>query len=749
MNRVSDAMRRAGKVNEDQTAALDDAMPFLPGEEPADEPVAHASEDLISTAPRWERASTRNGEALVKRDAVIPIDVPRKATGDDVAILDLIRVLRRSVWLMAAVVAASLATALAYNRFSTPYYEARARVLVEPNSQDVAPFRLSTQDQGRVDYFVTQFEVLRSRSLARKTLERLDLLSADRGIQSTQVNQFLAGLTVLPVRSDMGESRVINLTVQSEDPERAMRLVNGLAQTYVEQNLDTRRQGSLDASESLNQRLAELKRLANASEKALQQYREKQNSVAMGDQQNVVVQRLAQLNASATTARLERLDKQAVYQQLTAIQQSGSPLDTFSPILTNSFIQGLKSEIAALRKEQAQLADRLGDLHPDLIKVNTAIANAERRLNDEMMKIVEGIRNDYEAAQDKERRMTAALEGQKRELLALNQQSIEFGELQRDAASTQQMFEAVRQRVKETELGSELQSNNARVLDAAEVPRSPVWPRKQLNLIIALLGGGFLAVGLAFGVEYANPRITRADDIAQALGLPLLGAVPQVRGWENRPVSLDALPPSFQEALRSIRTRIFLSPLVAGRSIAVTSSIAGEGKSMVASNLAASMARGGRRVLLVDADLRRPQLHRTFNTPRSPGLSEVLRGEVKVDAASVESALPGLFILPAGVSVGSSDLLDNERLRVLIQGFSQLFDIVVLDSPPVLAVADAAIIANAASSVVFVVGSGTTTREAARVAIDRLTGVQAQVVGVVLNKAKDDSGSSPYHFTTS
>ena len=456
---------------------------------------------------------------------------------------------------------------------------------------------------------MTQFEVLRSRSLARKTLERLDLLSADRGIQSTQVNQFLAGLTVLPVRSDMGESRVINLTVQSEDPERAMRLVNGLAQTYVEQNLDTRRQGSLDASESLNQRLAELKRLANASEKALQQYREKQNSVAMGDQQNVVVQRLAQLNASATTARLERLDKQAVYQQLTAIQQSGSPLDTFSPILTNSFIQGLKSDIAALRKEQAQLADRLGDLHPDLIKVNTAIANAERRLNDEMMKIVEGIRNDYEAAQDKERRMTAALEGQKRELLALNQQSIEFGELQRDAASTQQMFEAVRQRVKETELGSELQSNNARVLDAAEVPRIPVWPRKQLNLIIALLGGGFLAVGLAFGVEYANPRITRADDIAQALGLPLLGAVPQIRGWENRPVSLDALPPSFQEALRSIRTRIFLSPLVAGRSIAVTSSIAGEGKSMVASNLAASMARGGRRVLLVDADFRRPQLH--------------------------------------------------------------------------------------------------------------------------------------------
>jgi capsular exopolysaccharide synthesis family protein len=438
------------------------------------------------------------------------------------------------------------------------------------------------------------------------------------------------------------------------------------------------------------------------------------------------------------------LDKQAVYQQLTAIQKSGSPLDTFSPILTNSFIQGLKAELAGLRKERVQLAERLGDLHPDLIKVNTAIKNAERRLDDEMAKIVEGIRNDYETAEDRERRITAALEGQKRELLSLNKQSIEFDELQRDAASTQQMFEAVRQKVKETELAGELQSNNARILDAAEVPSRPVWPRAQLNLIIALFAGGVLAVGLAFGVEYVNPRLAGADDIAEALGLPVLGAVPQVRGLENRPFSLNALPPSFQEALRSIRTRIFLSSLAAARSIAVTSTIAGEGKTTIASNLAVSMARGGRRVLLVDADFRRPQLHRTFNTPRSPGLSEALKGDVNV-AALVESPLPGLFVLPAGVSVASpTDLLDNERLRILIQKWSQLFDVVVLDSPPVMAVADAAIIANAASSVLFIVGSGRTTRETARVAIDRLTAVQAQVVGVVLNK--DDFSSSPYYF---
>jgi polysaccharide biosynthesis transport protein len=739
MNRVSDAMRRAGMLSDEQTAAPGDDTPFRAGEDPADDSEFYvAAEGPASEGPNWQRGSTHSVKALVKRNAVIPIELPRRARGDDLQIIDLIRMLNRSRWLMAAVVAASVAAALAYNRLATPFYEARARVLVEPNSQDVTPFRVSTEDQGRVDYFVTQFEVLRSRSLARTTLERLHLLNADPAIQSSQVNQFLANLTVLPVRSDMGESRVISLTMQSTDPERAVRFVNGLAQAYVEQNLDTRRQGSHDAAESLNQRLAELRRAANTSEEALQRYREKKDSVALGDQQNIVVQKLAQLNASATSARMERLDKQAVYQQLMAIQQSGSPLDTFSPILTNSFIQGLKAELAALRKERVQLAERLGNLHPDIIKVDTAIANAERRLNDEMVKIVEGIRNDYEAAQDKERKITNALEEQKREVLSLNQKSIEFGQLQRDAVSTQQMFDAVRQRVKETDLAGDLQSNNARILDAAEMPRRPVWPRAELNLLIAFMAGGFLAVGLAFGVEYANPHIAGANDVVQTLGLPLLGVAPKVPSWKNRPVSLDTLPPAFQEALRSIRTRIFLSPIAATRSMAVTSSIAGEGKTIVSSNLAVSLARSGRRVLLVDADLRRPQLHSMFNLPRSPGLSEVLMGTVKVSAALVELPVPGLFVLPAGVSVASpTDLLDNERLRVLIEGFSQFFDIVVLDSPPVMAVADAAIIANAASSVLFVVGSGTTSRTTAQVAIDRLTAVQAQVVGVVLNKAKD------------
>jgi len=644
---------------------------------------------------------------------------------------------------MALVVVAAVAVAEAYNRTTTPIYEARARLLIEPNSPDVVPFRTMSEDPGRLDYYITQLEVLRSRELIRKTLDRLKLLPEGQAQQSAQIGQLLSHLGVAPVRSDMGESRIITVTYRDPDPQLAARVANGISQTYVDQNLDSRRQGSRDAFEWLNQRLEELRQEVNSREEALQQYRRQQeNAVALGEQQNnIVVQKLAQLNSALTTARTERLSQEALYQQLESIQKSGQPLDTFTPILTNTFIQGLKNELATLERQREQLAQQLGDLHPDMIKVNTSIANLQRQLNGEMTKVVEGVQNDYRAAKAKEAGLASALDEQTREVLNLNQKSVGFGALQRDAASTQQMFETVRQRVKETELAGELQSNNAKILDFAEVPGAPVLPRAFINLIVALLGGLCAAVALALGLEYLNPRLEKPSDIAEALGLPLLGIAPTISRLKNRTPTLDDLPQSFHAAFRTIRTRILLSPVAgSARSIAVTSTTPKEGKTIVASNLAISLAMAGRRVLLVDADLHRPQLHRMFNLSRSPGLSEVLVGSSKPSETLREaSSLPGLFVLPAGGAITSpTDVLDSERLHHLIDGLSRVFDVVVLDCPPVMAVADASIVGHAASSVLFVVGAGTTTREAARGAIDRLSGIQVQLLGVVLNKAEKD-----------
>jgi capsular exopolysaccharide synthesis family protein len=220
--------------------------------------------------------------------------------------------------------------------------------------------------------------------------------------------------------------------------------------------------------------------------------------------------------------------------------------------------------------------------------------------------------------------------------------------------------------------------------------------------------------------------------------VPLYGVVPLAARVKKRNAHFSSLPLPFQEAIRVIRTRVFLSPQSGAlSSLAVTSTHPGEGKTAVTASLAASIAMAGRRVLLIDADLRRPQLHAVFDIPRSPGLSEVIDGQVKVSDAWVESPVKGLFVLTAGDKVANpGDLFERGRVHQLIEELGRSFDVILLDCPPVMAVADAAIVANVATSVLFVVGSGTTSRKAALVAIDRIASVQGEVMGVVLNKAR-------------
>jgi capsular exopolysaccharide synthesis family protein len=429
------------------------------------------------------------------------------------------------------------------------------------------------------------------------------------------------------------------------------------------------------------------------------------------------------------------------------MEQTNAPLDTFPAIVGNTFIQGLKADLAVLQRERVQLSERLGNLHPDMIKIDTAINTAEQRLKAEMAKVVDGIRNDYRGAQATERALASALETQRQEVLAQNRTAIGFRALSRDAASTQQMFDTLQQRVKETEIASELQANNIRILDRAPVPEFPMFPRTRLNLAVGFVGGMFIALVLVAGLHYLSPRIEEPEEIADSLGLSLIGVAPRVTALGDALSSITDLPVPFQEAVRNIRAQIFLSASTASaRTLAVTSTSPGEGKTVIAASLAVSIAKAGRRVLLVDADLRRPRLDQLFHVPSGPGLSNILAGQVTPSEALIQSSVEGLFVLPAGTAMDNAgDMLDHERLNHLIQSFRQVFDLVVIDCPPVMAVADATIVANAAMSVLFVVGAGMTSAEVARGAVDRLISVQARVVGVVLNKADLETRSEYYY----
>jgi len=312
--------------------------------------------------------------------------------------------------------------------------------------------------------------------------------------------------------------------------------------------------------------------------------------------------------------------------------------------------------------------------------------------------------------------------------------------------SDRQIFESLLQRTKETGVSGEVPSNNIRIIDQADVPRTPVTPRKGRNMLMAFLAGSFMAVGLALFAEYLDKRIKTPDQIKQQLGLPCLGMVPvgTRSNGEGQLVSNEGVSRHFKEAFRTVRTNLlFVSDDEKLRTVLVTSTGPSEGKTIVASNLAIALAQARQRVLLIDADMRRPRVHDIFEVPLQPGLSELIAGEH--NKLVRPSGMPNLWLLPAGdVPLDPAELLSSGEFKRILKKFGEDFDWVLIDTPPVMAVSDAALVAHVSAGVLFVIGSEQTTVPAALNALEQLEAANARFVGAVLNRVELERNSFFY-----
>jgi capsular exopolysaccharide synthesis family protein len=346
-----------------------------------------------------------------------------------------------------------------------------------------------------------------------------------------------------------------------------------------------------------------------------------------------------------------------------------------------------------------------------------------------------------------ERSLTETLNRQKGEAQVLNRTGIEYGVLQRDNEANRQMFEALLKRTQETGISEELKAGNIRIIDPAETPRGPVSPNTFNNLLLGLLGGLALAVGLAFAFEYGDDRIKNPDELKKSLGLPFLGMVPALFDKSiTTPLITAGTPNLFGESFRSIRTNVLFSSADEGsRLVVVTSSAPGEGKTAVSTNLALALAQSGHRVLLIDADMRKPRVHEVFSQPLAPGLSNLLVGDKQVSEAIKESPQQGLWMMPAGTfPPNPAELLGSKKFKDLTVFLQQYFDWVIIDTPPVMAVTDASIAANLAHGVLFVVGAEMTSKRVAQRAVEQLEMSQARFLGAVLNRVDLDHNAYYY-----
>jgi polysaccharide biosynthesis transport protein len=724
-------------------------------------------------------------------------DVVQAGGPEEPHLLDYVKVLYKRRWLAGTAFTVVFLLVTVYTFTATPVYEATTKLLIESDNPNIVSFQEVINEQAaKLDYYQTQYNVLQSRSLARRTIHSLKLAEREEfgappkeekfsvmasvggaltaitdtvasgfsrkdkhpdsdealipGINETDaesraIDAFAARLKVAPVRN----SRIVDVRFRSTDPLLAASVVNTLARGYIEQNLEYKFMSSKEATDWLGERLSEQRAEVEKAETALQRYKETNDAIALEDRGNIYVQKLSDLNAAVTRAKTERLEKEALYNQLRGIQNNAAALDTYPAILANPFIQQLKGEVASLQSQVASMGERLGEKHPDMVKIRTSLQSAETKLQGEIGKVVQSVRNQYLAAQTQEQSLAAALEGQKREALAMNRKGIEYGVLAREVESTRQIYDSLLQRARETGVSAELKTSNIRVVDAAERPRDPASPRRGLNMLLALFGGGFLGIGLAFFFEYLDNRIKTPDELRAHLGLPSLGMLPALdeKSLNGKyPLVNHALPPKFLEAFRGVRTNVIFGSADEGsRTLLVTSTGPGEGKTVCAANLALSLAQTGQRVLLIDGDMRKPKVHEAFEVKQEPGLSNLLVGESKASECVRKSRTSGLWLLPAGkLPPNPAELLGSQRFKDFLGSLKEHFEWIVIDSPPVMAVIDSAVIAHLASGVVFVVGAEMTSRHNAKHALDQLENARAKFVGGILNKVEIEKNAYYY-----
>jgi polysaccharide biosynthesis transport protein len=673
------------------------------------------------------------------RDAGGPLVRPRPA---EIHLRDRLSVFYRYryIAILTFLVVLGIAALRAYSQ--TPLYRSSVRLLIDlEDERSLTMEGVSTSNsnatymQDPEPYFQTQYRILTGRDLARRVLAKMNGPDA---VTDGQIGDFTSRLSVEPVRA----SRLVDVVFVSADPSLAASSANTLAEQYVEQNLDLRRQNMERSLEWLAQELARQKKIVESSERAMAQYREEQNALSLEDRQNIVISRLNQLNEAATRARTSRAQKESLYRRLDSFGPKAKP-DSIPEILQNPYIQSLKAQLAELERRKALLSERYGDKHPEMLTVNASIQDATRQLNLEIAKAVDGIRHDYESAMLEERTLASALEEQKTIATDLDRKSVTYTVLQRDAESNRELYQTLLKREKELQVLANSRGNNVRLVERAAIPQVPFSPNLRRAMMLGAIVAFLVAVGLVLGLDYLDDTIKTPEDITR-LGLPFLALIPAVRAGRQRPTLSGHS--DFSEAIRSLRTSIALSTRQGGSIVLVTSAQPLEGKTTTACNLATALAYGGAKVLLIDADMRRPGVHRNFGLENRCGLSELLSGQAHLTQTVQRLAEPDLWIMSAGSTPPNpSELLASGRMEALLgQAQNGPFDWVIVDTPPVLAVTDASILTQWVSGVAFVVGSEMTRRRLVERAIETLAAGRPRILGAVLNRV--DVSRNKYYY---
>ena len=709
------------------------------------------------------------------------------------AIGESFRVLRKRKWLvLGTLVAIFCIVAIASLKMPKIYQASGTIEINKPdaslNFQNTATFSMDMFDPTELE---TDMKILRSDSLALQVVSALHLdrdpkfagqappassESPDLNSDPLQTDPTRALAAVSAFRGNLKvnlspNTRIIEVHYNSSDPQLAASVVHTLMQTYVDNNYQARYHSISDASTWLQGQLVDLEMQVETSQEKLVRYQKEHEILGIDEKQNITMAKLDEINKQLTAAESDRMDKEALYRLVEsgdadAIVSSAGGFDDATPGTQSpsQLLEALRGKQADIKIQVADLSTQFGPAYPKLTQLNNQLKEIDSQILAEMKKVVGKVRGQYTTALQRENMLKEAFEKQKQEANKLNESAIEFTLLKQKVETNRQLYDGLLQKLKEADVSAALKNNNFRVVDDARPPTVPIEPNIPRNLMFALVLGLASGVGLAFLLEGLDNTVRTTDQAQMISGLASLGMIPLgskaaregpnprrlVIATSKEAVELvTQVRPQSQmaESYRALRTSLLLSNLGAPpKIIMVTSALPQEGKTTTSINTAVVLAQKGVRVLLIDADLRRPSIHKTLGMGPHSGLSNVLTGSTTVDEAITRTPiLPNLFVLAAGTPPPNpAELLASSNMRDTLAKLCQQYDHIVIDTPPSLSVTDAVVLSPRADAVVLVIRSGQTTKQALRRSRDVLVGVNAKVVGVLLNAV--DLSSPDYYY---
>jgi polysaccharide biosynthesis transport protein len=683
-------------------------------------------------------------------------------------------------WMILTIILFIMTVSGIYSFLQTPLFQARTSMYIDRLNYNIVPEVVTDSYtwESYENFFQTQYKLLKSKTLAKRVVDRLNLSAADLarpGEQKPRVQpartpdqvetqkSALAGsllgmIDIVPIKN----TTLVEIVATSPNPKFAMILANAWSEEYVDYSLASQYEYTQKAEELLTSQVKSLQSEIAEGEKELQDYSLQKQVVKLDNERSMSSHTLEEFNSGLTEATKNRISKEVHYNDLRTHGKEAVP-----EVNSNATVQQLKQQYADLQRQYSDKSKTYKPDYPEMVRLKSQIDQVKLRLDaeedDAYSKVLAAANAEYAEASNQERALQKNMDDAKRDSIALGQKELNYDKLKLEIDNKKALLESLLKKQSETDVSVQVKEKKAttiRIVDRAELPGSPYTPNVRRSLWFALIMGLIVGIGCAFLLEYLDSSLKSSEDVERHVQLPFLGIVPRYmtgeseseNGSRNKELvkqdvqtsspseAVDLLtfynPTSVaSEAFKTVRTSLLLSfPETPPRTILITSSRPGEGKTFVACNLAISLAQLDKKVVLVDADMRNPRVHRIWGLRNDVGLSRFLTSDAKVQEVIRPSKVKGLSLITSGAKTPRpAELLSSHRLKALLEQLQGEYDHIIIDSPPLMPVTDAVILAAKSSCVLMVVHGGVTPRDVVQMAKQKLMKSDATMAGVVLN----------------